>query len=102
MKSKYDEKVDAKYVSIKKGRVHKTETVKDWLLLDLNRKNEVIGVEILDASKHPVSIHVLGNEGPKFLEIQEVKLIDGVSFEVEVPQPKDSSIATKQMVPAIV
>ena len=50
MKIKLDTGADALYIKIKKGRVHKTIDRGDSLL-DLNKKGEVIGIEVLNYSK---------------------------------------------------
>jgi uncharacterized protein YuzE len=43
----YDESCNALYIRIKRGKVAETEPVSDNLILDLNKKGEIIGVEIL-------------------------------------------------------
>ncbi|MFT5179564.1 MAG: hypothetical protein ACI9GH_000464 [Candidatus Paceibacteria bacterium] len=71
----YDKAVDAKYISIKKGKIFKTKILKDWLNLDFNKKGDVLGVEILNASKNPVFIR---RELKKYIEIPlEVREIAG-------------------------
>ena len=52
MKISYDKLTDAMYVSLKKGRYSHSKKVTDSILVDLSKKNEVIGLEILDASKN--------------------------------------------------
>lgn len=61
MKIEYDKTIDAKYVRIKKGKVAYTKKEQDWLLLDCSEEGNVLGIEILDASKHTVTLQtVLG------------------------------------------
>lgn len=53
MKIKYDPQVDAAYISFKKGQhrlttIHVTEDV----AIDLGPHEEIVGIEVLDASKH--------------------------------------------------
>jgi uncharacterized protein YuzE len=62
MKIKYDKKADAKYVSIKQGKITHTKKEQDWLLFDCAKNGDVLGVEILDASKHLIGISVMGQE----------------------------------------
>jgi uncharacterized protein YuzE len=69
MKTKYDKKEDLKYIYIKKGKVHRTEQLESWLYFDYDVKGNVIGVEILDASAHPLSLMVSGDQ---LLSIGEV------------------------------
>lgn len=52
MKITYDNKIDAIYFSLKKGRVIKTAKLSDTILADLNKSGDVLGIEILDASKY--------------------------------------------------
>ncbi len=57
METKYDKEIDAKYVSIKRGKVAHTTRDKEWLLFDYDKNGDVLGIEILDASKHLISIY---------------------------------------------
>jgi len=59
MRISHDKKIDAKYIRLKKGKIESTKKVEDWLLLDCNKEGEVLGVEILDASKHYVGVHLI-------------------------------------------
>ena len=53
MKISYDPKVDAAYISFKKGPTQVTTIrVTEDVAIDLGPDEEVIGIEILDASKH--------------------------------------------------
>lgn len=62
IKVTYDSEVDAKYVSIREGKVSETKTINDWLFFDVDDKGGVLGVEILDSSKRLLSLTTLGNE----------------------------------------
>lgn len=50
MKITYDKKVDAMYIKLKKGRYDHTKKVTDNVLVDVSKKGEVLGLEILDAT----------------------------------------------------
>ena len=52
MKITYDKKVDAMYIRFKKGLYDHTKKVTDEILVDVTKKGEVLGLEILDASKN--------------------------------------------------
>ena len=59
----YDADSNALYIRLKRGKVSESEPISDNLILDLNRKGEIIGVEILgpkpiDVTKfsHPVKV----------------------------------------------
>lgn len=51
MKISYDPKVDAMYVSFKRGNYDHTNKVSDQILVDVDNKGNVLGLEILDAQK---------------------------------------------------
>ena len=53
MKVKYDSKVDAAYISFKKGHVEVTTMrITDDIAIDFGLGEEIVGIEILDASRH--------------------------------------------------
>jgi len=56
LKVTYDTEVDAKYVSVKDGKIKETKIINDWLFFDCDDKGDVIGIEILDASKNHVTV----------------------------------------------
>lgn len=62
IKVTYDNEVDAKYVSIKEGKIHETKTINDWLFFDVDEKGGVLGIEILDSSKRSLSLSTFDNE----------------------------------------
>ncbi len=55
----YDKKVDAMYIKLKKGSYDHTKKVTDDILVDVSKKGEVLGLEVLDASKN------IGNMKPE-------------------------------------
>lgn len=52
MKIRYDKSVDAMYIKLKRGTYDHTKKVTDDILVDVSKKGEVLGLEILDASKN--------------------------------------------------
>lgn len=52
MKITYDKKVDAMYIKLRKGSYDHTKKVTDNILVDVSKKGEVLGLEILDASRN--------------------------------------------------
>ena len=53
MKIKYDSEVDAAYISFKKGPTQVTTIrITEDIAIDLGPKEEIVGIEILDASLH--------------------------------------------------
>ena len=55
MKSTYDKMADALYITFQKGKVFNTLKLSDRLIVDLNKKGNTLGIEILDA-KNQLSI----------------------------------------------
>ncbi len=53
MKIKYDPEVDAAYISFKKGPTQVTTIrITEDIAIDLGENEEIVGIEILDASIH--------------------------------------------------
>jgi len=55
MKFEYDKEVDAAYIylkyPIKRGEAKRTIALNDDIIIDFDRNNRLIGVEVLNASK---------------------------------------------------
>ena len=59
----YDSSCNALYIRLRRGKVAESEPISDNLILDLNKKREIIGVEVLGPAPidvasffHPVKI----------------------------------------------
>ena len=53
MKMRYDPEVDALYVSFKKGPTQVTTIrLSEDIAIDLGPEEEIVGIEVLDASSH--------------------------------------------------
>jgi uncharacterized protein YuzE len=53
MKIKYDPEVDAAYISFKKGPTEVTTIrLTEDIAIDLGAHEEIVGIEVLDASEH--------------------------------------------------
>ena len=50
MKATYDKDADAMYIRVKKGKVHKTLKVSDMILVDVDKKGQALGLELLFVS----------------------------------------------------
>jgi len=50
MKINYDKIADAMYFSMKKGKVAKTLEMNERLIVDVDKKGNILGIEMLDAS----------------------------------------------------
>ncbi len=50
MKIDYDKIADAMYIHFNKGKVFKTYKMKDSVIVDMDKKGKMIGIEILDVS----------------------------------------------------
>lgn len=49
MNTKYDKIADALYVKFKKGKIAKTLRLENHLIVDLDSKSNILGVELLNA-----------------------------------------------------
>jgi uncharacterized protein YuzE len=52
MKFHYDKKIDALYLRFNEERYHESDEVSPGIILDYGQKGKIIGLEVLDASKH--------------------------------------------------
>jgi uncharacterized protein YuzE len=52
MKVKYDKQVDILYISFSDQEVHESDEEKPGIILDYSKDGAVVGIEIIDASKH--------------------------------------------------
>jgi len=50
MRISYDEKTDALYVRLKETPYYQSDELKEGVLLDYDKKGNLVGIEILDAS----------------------------------------------------
>jgi len=51
MKIEFDKQADALYIYIQEKPVVKTKEVEDGIIIDLDKDNRLIGLEVLDVSK---------------------------------------------------
>ncbi len=49
MKINYDKIADAMYVTLRGGKIAKSVELEDRLIADIDRKGNILGIEILDA-----------------------------------------------------
>ena len=52
MKMQYDPKIDVVYMRLAKGKYDHTRKVLESILVDEDKKDRVLGIEILDAKKN--------------------------------------------------
>lgn len=68
----YDPSCNALYIRLKRGKVAESEPISDNLILDLNHKKEIVGLEVLgpapiDPSKFSLPIKIV-SKTPKTME----------------------------------
>ncbi len=51
MEIKYDREADALYIELRKDKFCKNKKIDDSTIVDLDENNQIIGIEILGASK---------------------------------------------------
>ena len=68
MEITYDPKVDALNITFKKGKVAKTIKVTSRLLIDVDKRGNVLGIEMLDVSRQipKKEIGVVSTEMPVY------------------------------------
>lgn len=50
-KIEYDKTVDALYIHVSPGKIHKTVKLNGRVFFDVDKKGKIVGIEVLDASK---------------------------------------------------
>lgn len=50
MKATYDKEADAMYIRVKRGKVHKTREISDAIIVDVDKRGHVLGIEVLFVS----------------------------------------------------
>lgn len=71
MKIEYDKDADALYVTLRKGRYNISEEISDEVIIDLDKKCRIIGIEILGVSKR-IESELLG----QILRAEKITLKD--------------------------
>ncbi len=64
---KYDRVVDALYIRLKNDEIAESDEDTPGVIVDYNKDNEIIGIEILQASKRRIDLLKLLLEDPKAL-----------------------------------
>ncbi len=67
LRIKYDRIADAIYIRLKDEKVAESDEVAPGVIVDLNEKNEIVGIEVLWASKRKLDLMKLIVEGPEAL-----------------------------------
>ena len=70
LKFEYDSEVDAAYLTLAKGKVVDSEEVEPGLIVDLDKNERILGVEILEFSRR----FQLGKKGKKKTKTRKDKL----------------------------
>mgnify|MGYP001597682343 CR=1 FL=1 len=51
MEMTYDREADAMYIEFRKGKFSKNKKIDDFTIIDLDEKENILGIEFLDVSK---------------------------------------------------
>lgn len=51
MEIEYDKEADAMYIEFNKGEFAKNKKIDDFTILDLDKKGNILGIEMLEVSK---------------------------------------------------
>lgn len=71
MKIEYSKKADALYVQFREAYVDKSKEIEEGVVVDLDKKGHIVGIEILDASDR-LSIKDLVNVNIENLPLEKV------------------------------
>lgn len=71
MKIEYDKDADALYITLRKGQYNISEEISDEVIIDLDKKCRIIGIEILGVSKR-IESELLG----QILRAEKIALKD--------------------------
>lgn len=72
MNINYDTEADSKYIKFDlKSKVAQTKKIQNWLLVDCDKEGNVIGVEVLSSSKHPVAFALDENDKIRYMQVRE-------------------------------
>ena len=75
MKVNYDKIADAVYIRLKNTKVKKTKEVSDRLVIDLDLKGDVVGIEVLNASTQQGIVKSLEKNAKKGVPIEIVSAL---------------------------
>ncbi len=67
LRIKYDRVADAIYIRLRDEKVVESDEVAPGVIVDLNEKNEIVGIEVLWVSKRKLDLMKLIVEGPEAL-----------------------------------
>jgi uncharacterized protein YuzE len=72
MEIRYDPEADAMYIKFREGEYEISEEIREGIIMDFNKNNEIIGIEILDA-KERLSPYSVAEMSFKFSKAELVK-----------------------------
>ena len=75
MKVNYDKIADAVYIRLKNTKVKKTKEVSDRLVIDLDLRGDVVGIEVLNASTQQGIVKNLEKNAEKGIPIEIVSAL---------------------------
>ncbi len=63
LKVSYDRVADALYIRLREGKVADSVELNEGIIVDLNERGEIVGLEIIDFSKSGVDLDKIVREG---------------------------------------
>jgi len=72
MEIRYDPEADAMYIKFREGEYEISEEIREGIIIDFDKNNEIIGIEILDA-KERLSPSAVSEMSFKFSKAKLVK-----------------------------
>jgi uncharacterized protein YuzE len=72
MEIRYDPEADAMYIKLREGEYEISEEIREGIIVDFDKNNEIIGIEILDA-KERLSPSSVAEMSFKFSKVEHMK-----------------------------
>ncbi len=72
MEIRYDPEADAMYIKLREGEYEISEEIREGIIVDFDKNNEIIGIEILDA-KERLSPSSVAEMSFKFSKVELMK-----------------------------
>lgn len=72
MEIRYDPEADAMYIKFREGEYEISEEIREGIIIDFDKNNEILGIEILDA-KERLSPSSVAEMSFKYSKVEPVK-----------------------------
>ena len=70
MKFSYDKVTDTLYIKLKDDRIVESEEIEEGIIVDYNKKGEIVGIEIIGVKEKKIDLNELIFEPSKVLPVE--------------------------------